>query len=68
MTELSHSIGRNMAYDNLKGKIRELAHLLAYEEESEHKFKGWWGRKKEHDNLLRKLYQLEKKTSQIRIK
>ena len=48
-----------MAHDNLKKKIRELAHLLAYEEEAEHKFKDWWSRKREHDNLLRKLYQLE---------
>jgi len=49
-----------MAYDNLKQKIRELAHSLAYEEEIEHKFKGWYSRKKEHDFLLNKLYRLEK--------
>jgi len=48
-----------MAYDNLKRKIRELGHLLAYEEELEHKFKDWWSRKKEHDYLLEKLYRLE---------
>ena len=48
-----------MAYDNLKQKIRDLGHLLAYEEEIEHKFKSWYGRKKEHDYLLEKLYRLE---------
>ena len=50
-----------MPHDNLKQKIRELAHLLAYEEEADHKFKGWFARKKEHDYLLNKLYRLEKK-------
>ena len=50
-----------MAYDNLKQKIRELGHLLAYEEEAEHKFKNWYSRKKEHDFLLKKLYRLENK-------
>jgi ABC-type Fe3+-hydroxamate transport system substrate-binding protein len=50
-----------MKYDSLKSKIRELAHLLAYEEEAEHKFKDWSARKKEHDYLLNKLYSLEKK-------
>ena len=50
-----------MAYDNLKLKIRELGHLLAYEEEAEHKFKNWYARKKEHDFLLKKLYRLESK-------
>ena len=48
-----------MAYDNLKAKIRELAHSLAYEEEIEHKFANWYSRKKEHDFLLEKLYRLE---------
>ena len=48
-----------MRYDNLRQKVRELAHSLAYEEEVGHKFKNWWGRKREHDNLLRKLYKLE---------
>ena len=54
-----------MKNNNLKKKIRELGHLLAYEEEAEHKFKNWWGRKKEHDYLLEKLNRLEKRTSQI---
>ena len=60
-TESYLSIGRKMAYDNLKRKIRELAHLLAYEEEADHKFKNWYPRKKEHDFLLNKLYTLEKR-------
>ena len=59
-TESFLSTGDNMAYDNLKKKIRELAHSLAYEEEIQHKFKGWYSRKKEHDFLLNKLYRLEK--------
>ena len=50
-----------MAYDSLIQKIRELAHLLAYEEEGEHKLKNWFARKKEHDFLLHKLYRLENK-------
>ena len=50
-----------MAYDNLKLKIRELGHLLAYEEEIGHRFKSWYARKKEHDFLLHKLYRLENK-------
>tara|TARA_Y100000310_G_scaffold245413_1_gene250381 strand:+ start:293 stop:448 length:156 start_codon:yes stop_codon:yes gene_type:complete len=50
-----------MSYDNLKYKIRDLAHLLAYEEEAGHHFKDWYKRKKEHDYLLKKLYHLQKK-------
>lgn len=50
-----------MKYDTLRSKIRELANLLAYEEEADHKFKDWWSRKNEHDYLLKKLYSLEKK-------
>ena len=49
-------------HDNLKHKIRELAHLLAYEEESEHHLKNWYNRKREHAYLLKKLYKLEKKS------
>jgi hypothetical protein len=61
MTESFLSTGGNMSYDNLKLKIRELAHLLAYEEEAEHRFKDWYSRKREHDFLLKKLYRLENK-------
>jgi len=50
-----------MAYDNLRQKIRELAHLLAYEEEIEHRFANHYSRKREHSYLLKKLYQLEKR-------
>jgi|TARA_R110000824_G_scaffold65925_3_gene171320 hypothetical protein len=50
-----------MKYDTLRLKIRELAHLLAYEEEAGHRFAGWYPRKKEHDFLLKKLYRLENK-------
>jgi hypothetical protein len=48
-----------MRYDNLRQKVRELALSLAYEEEVGHRFKNWWGRKRDHDSLLRKLYKLE---------
>ena len=50
-----------MAYDNLKQKIRELGHSLAYEEEIGHHLKDWFSRKREHDLLLKKLYRLENK-------
>jgi hypothetical protein len=55
-----------MKYDSqgkrtLRSRIRELAHLLACEEEASHKFKNWWSRKNEHAYLLKKLYSLEKK-------
>ena len=50
-----------MSYTNLKQKIRELAHLLAYEEEADHRMAQWYSRKKEHSYLLKKLYKLEKK-------
>jgi len=50
-----------MAYDNLKAKIRELAHQLAYEEEIGHHFQGWGKRRQEHYKLLNKLNRLEKK-------
>tara|TARA_R110000824_G_scaffold669_11_gene4220 strand:- start:209 stop:472 length:264 start_codon:yes stop_codon:yes gene_type:complete len=61
MTESFPSTGHKMALDNLKQKIRELGHLLACEEEAEHKFKNWWARKREHDYLLKKLYRSENK-------
>ena len=50
-----------MSHDNLKQKIRELGHLLAYEEEAGHHLKNWYTRKREHGYLLKKLYQLERK-------
>tara|TARA_Y100000593_G_scaffold72582_1_gene133287 strand:+ start:1004 stop:1159 length:156 start_codon:yes stop_codon:yes gene_type:complete len=50
-----------MSHDNLKQKIRELGHLLAYEEEADHHLKNWYARKREHGYLLKKLYQLERK-------
>ena len=50
-----------MRGENLKTRIRELAHLLAYEEEAGHRFKGWYERQKEHNILLKKLYRLENK-------
>jgi len=59
-TESLLSTGSNM-YDNLKHKIRELAHLLAYEEEVDHRFSKHYDRKREHAYLLKKLYKLEKK-------
>ena len=61
MIELSPLIRRNMSHDNLKQKIRELGHLLAYEEEAGHHLKNWYARKREHGYLLKKLYQLERK-------
>ncbi len=50
-----------MPHDNLKQKIRELAYLLAYEEETGHHMAQWHGRQREHAYLLKKLYRLEKK-------
>jgi hypothetical protein len=50
-----------MGHDKLKARIRELGHLLAYEEEVGHRFKDWYSRKTEHDKLLRKLYRTENK-------
>ena len=50
-----------MKAENLRQKIRELAHLLAFEEMSECRLKGWYERKCEHGRLLAKLYKIEKK-------
>mgnify|MGYP003117645469 CR=1 FL=1 len=50
-----------MRADNLQRKIRELGHLLAYEEEVDHRFKGWYERQREHNLLLKNLYRLQNK-------
>mgnify|MGYP003117501260 CR=1 FL=1 len=51
-----------MRVQNIERQIRELAHLLAYEEESGHRFKDWYDRQRHHTLLLKKLYRIENKT------
>ena len=50
-----------MKTESLKRRVRELAHLLACEEESDCRLKDWYDRRSEHNKLLAKLYRIEKK-------
>jgi|TARA_B100002019_G_scaffold88104_1_gene76343 hypothetical protein len=51
-----------MKLEELKQKVRQLGHLLATEEEAKVHLGKWYERKKLHDDLLEKLYKLEKRT------
>lgn len=46
----------------IRSRIRVLASLLAWEERSEFFLSNWRSRKEEHDQLLGKLYKLEKRS------
>jgi len=51
----------NRRLDKIRARVRALAYLLGHEEEADLHLKNWRSRKEEHDNLLEKLYQLEKR-------
>jgi hypothetical protein len=51
----------NKDLERIRSRIRVLGSLLAWEERSEFFCSNWRSRKEEHDNLLEKLYKLEKR-------
>ena len=48
--------------ERISNRVRVLGSLLAEEEEAEVHLSSWRSRKEEHDNLLEKLYKLEKRS------
>tara|TARA_B100000287_G_scaffold297451_1_gene280611 strand:+ start:368 stop:523 length:156 start_codon:yes stop_codon:yes gene_type:complete len=51
-----------MKLEQLRQKLRSLGHLLSAEEEAGVHLSKWYERKRMHDDLLEKLYQLEKRS------
>jgi hypothetical protein len=46
----------------IQKRLRALGSLLAAEEEADIHLSNWRSRKEEHDSLLRRLYELEKRS------
>ena len=50
-----------MKYSNLENRVRDLGYELATRELYELFGRVYWGKKREHDRLLAKLYRKEKR-------